>query len=144
MAVSSYLPDVAGGVVVACAFADEASAGAAVDLLRSSGVRHQDLSVVARDGRLARRVAGDRAWTPARNANGLLRRLLPGSRLPAEIRRRYRDALAAGRIVIVAAVDGQPADTIAALFAQAKGDRIEQWWQAPADLFAPPELAGPF
>ena len=127
-----------------CALADEASAGAAIDLLRSSGVRHQDLSVIARDGRLAERVAGDRAWTPARNANGLLRRLLPGSRLPAGLRGRYRDALAAGRIVVVAAVDGQPADTIAALLAQAKGDRIEQWWQAPADLFAPPELAGPF
>lgn len=144
MAVSSYLPDVAGGVVVACAFPDEASAGAAIELLRSSGVRQQDLSVIARSGGLAERVAGDRAWTPGRNANGLLRRLLPGSRLPAELRSRYRDALAAGRIVIVAAVDGQPADTIAALFAQAKGDRIEQWWQAPADLFAPPELAGPF
>lgn len=144
MAVSSYLPGVAGGVVVACAFADEASAGAAIDLLRSSGVRRQDLSVVARNGGLAERVAGDRAWTPGRNANGLLRRLLPGSRLPGELRSRYRDALAAGRIVIVAAVDGQPADTIAALFAQAKGDRIEHWWQAPADLFAPPELAGPF
>ena len=144
MAVSSYLPDVAGGVVVACAFADDASASVAIDLLRSSGVRQQDVSVIAGDRAVAERIAGDRAWTRARNAHGLLRRLLPSSRLPAELRRRYRDALAAGRIVLVAAVDGQPADTIAALFAQAKGDRIEQWWQAPADLFAPPELAGPF
>ncbi|MBI2323832.1 MAG: hypothetical protein HYU87_02560 [Chloroflexi bacterium] len=141
---SSYLPDVAGGVVVACAFADQAAASGAIDLLRSSGVRQQDVSVIARDGGLAERIAGDRAWTPARNANGLLRRLLPGSRLPSELRTRYRDALAAGRIVVVAAVDGQPADTVAALFAQAKGDRIEQWWQTPADLFAPPESGGPF
>jgi len=144
VAVSSYLPDAAGGVVVASAFADEPSAGAAIDLLRSSGVRHQDISVTARDTRVADRAAGDRAWTPSRNANGLLGRLRPGSRLPAPLRRRYAGDLRAGRIVIVVSVDGQPADTIAALFAQAKGDRIEQWWQEPTDLFAPPELAGPF
>lgn len=144
MAVSSYLSDVAGGTVVASAFADEAAAGTAIDLLRASGVRPQDISVIARDASLADRLAGDRAWTPSRNANGLLRRLLPGSRLPSDLRKRYRDAIGAGRIVVVVAVDGQPADTIAALFAQAKGDRIEQWWQAPTDLFAPPHLAGPF
>jgi hypothetical protein len=144
VAVSSYLPETAGGVVVGSSFPDEAAAGAAIDLLRSSGVRHQDISVIARDAKLARRIAGDRAWTPSRSANGLLARLLPGSRLPSALRRRYRDALRAGRVVIVVAADGQPADTIAALFAQAKGERVEQWWQEPAALFAPPELAGPF
>lgn len=144
MAVSSYLPDVAGGMVVACALADEAAAGAALDLLRSSGVRSQDISVVARDRVLAERVAADRAWTPSRGGNGLLGRLLGRPRLPADLRRRYADALGAGRIVVVVAADGQPPDTIAALFAQAKGERVERWWQAPADLFAPPELAGPF
>jgi hypothetical protein len=144
VAVSSYLRETAGGVVVACAFADEAAASSAIDLLRSSGVRHQDVSVIARDGGLAVRIAGDRAWTPARNSNGFLAKLLPGPRLPSDLRRRYGEALRAGRIVVIAAADGQPPDTIAALFAQAKGDRIEQWWQAPADLFAPPELAGPF
>lgn len=144
MAVSSYLPETAGGTVVAAAFRDEAAATAALDLLRASGVRHQDISVVARDGRLADRIAGDRAWTPSRSGNGLLRRLLPGGGLPAPLRRRYGGALRAGSVVFVVAEGGQPADTIAALFAQAKGERIESWWQAPADLFAPPELAGPF
>jgi len=143
VATSSYLPDVAGGMVVACAFADEAAASAALDLLRASGVRSQDISVVARDGALAERLAGDRAWTPSRR-NGLLRRLLPGSRLPTDLRRRYRDAIGAGKVVVIVAADGQPPDTVAALFAQAQGERVEQWWQSPADLFAPPELAGPF
>ena len=143
MAVSSYLPETAGGVVVAAAFADGASAGAAIDLLRSSGVRYQDITVVARDARRAKVIAGDRAWTPSRNAT-LLKRFLPGSSLPGTLRRRYRDALRDGRVVVVVAEGGQPADTIAALFAQANGDRIEQWWQQPADLFAPPHLAGPF
>jgi hypothetical protein len=141
--VSSYLSETAGGVVVGSSFADEAAAGAALDLLRSSGVRSQDISVIARDAKRADRIAADRAWSPSRNASGL-RRLLPGSGLPSDVRRRYRDALRAGRIVVVVAADGQPADTIAALFAQAKGEGIEQWWQAPAALFAPPELAGPF
>ncbi len=144
MATSSYLPDVAGGMVVASAFADEASAGAALDLLRSSGVRHQDISVIARDAALADRIAGDRAWTPSRSDKGPLQRLLPGARLPSQVRGRYGDALRSGEIVVLVAAGGQPPDTIAALFAQADGDRIEQWWQPPADLFAPPDLAGPF
>lgn len=144
MAVSSYLPDVAGGIVVACAFPDEAAAGSGLELLRSSGVRHQDICVVARDAARADRIAGDRAWTPSRSASGLLRRLLGGPRLPSELRRRYGDALRGEGIVVLVAADGQPPDTIAALLAQAKGQRIEQWWQQPADLFAPPELAGPF
>ena len=142
MATSSYLPDVAGGMVVGSTFVDEAAASAAIELLRSSGVRHQDISVLARDGALARRLAGDRAWTPARR-DGPLRRLLPAP-LPSEVKERYRDALRAGKIVILVAADGQPPDTIAALLAQAKADRIQTWWQTPADLFAPPELAGPF
>ena len=142
MATQSYLPDVAGGMVVGSAFADEAAAGAALDLLRSSGVRAQDISVLAREGDLARRIAGDRAWTPSRR-DGILRRLLP-AQLPSEVKQRYRDALGSGKIVILVAADGQPPDTIAALFAQAQADRIQAWWQPPADLFAPPELAGPF
>ena len=142
MATQSYLPDVAGGMVVGSAFADEAVASAALDLLRSSGVRSQDLSVLALDDALARRLAGDRAWTPSRR-DGLLKRLMP-ARLPSQVKERYRDALRSGKIVVLVAADGQPPDTIAALFAQANAERIQTWWQPPADLFAPPELAGPF
>jgi len=65
-------------------------------------------------------------------------------RLPRDVRRRYRAELAAGQVVIVAAAGGQPADTLAALLARAGGRLVDQWWQEPADLFAPPELAGPF
>lgn len=146
MAVSSYLPDVAGGIVVGGAFTDEGAASAAIDLLRSSGVRSQDISVLARDGTRAERMAGDRAWTPSRNANGpaLLRRVLPGGRLPGEVRRRYGQALRSGHVVILVAADGQPPDTISALLAQTNAERVERWWQPPASLFAPPELAGPF
>ncbi len=142
MAVSSYLPDVAGGIVVAASFPDEVAASACLALLASSGVRAQDISVIARDGAIAERLAGDRAWTPARSAKGIAR-FLP-SRLPSELRRRYESAVRDGRIVVIVAADGQPPDTLAALFAQAKGEHVEQWWQPPADLFAPPELAGPF
>lgn len=146
MAVQSYLPDVAGGMVVGGVFEDDAAAAGAIDLLGSSGVRRQDISVVAADARRADRLAGERAWTPSRNANGpaVLRKLLPGRRLPGEVRRRYGDDLSGGRVVILVAADGQPPDTIAALLAQARAARIEQWWQPPAALFAPPELAGPF
>ena len=35
-------------------------------------------------------------------------------------------------------------DTIAALLHQARGEAVEQWWQTPTYIFAPPELAGPF
>lgn len=144
MATSSYLSDVAGGMVVASAFADEASAIAALDLLHSSGVRAQDISVVARDALAAERIAGERAWTPYRKSGGILRRFLPGPRLPAALRQRFGGDLGAGRIVIVAAADGQPPDTLAALFAQARAERTDQWWQLPVGIFAPPELAGPF
>ena len=142
MAVSSYLSDVAGGMVVAASFDDEASASAALDLLAGSGVRPQDTSVVARDARLAARLAGSRAWTPGRDRRGP--RLLRGDGVPRELKRRYADRLRSGAIVIVAAADGQPPDTLAALLAQAKAVDVEQWWQEPAGLFAPPELAGPF
>src|SRR5258708_10321614 len=65
-------------------------------------------------------------------------------RVPRDVRARYRKALAEGNVVIVAAATGQPADTLAALLGQAGGALVDQWWQQPADLFAPPELAGPF
>ena len=142
MAVSSYLPDVAGGTVVASSFPSEVAANGALELLAASGVRPQDISVIARDDALAERLAGKRAWTPRRNTKGLLRML--GGRLPSALCRTHGAAIRDGAVVIVVAADGQPADTIAALFAQAKGDAIDQWWQAPASLFAPPEMGGPF
>ncbi len=129
-------------MVVGASFPDEAPASAALDLLASSGVRAQDISVIARDASVADRVAGQRAWTPARGRG--LRRLLPGNGVPSEVRARYGSATRDGHLVVVVAADGQPADTIAALLAQASGHRIEQWWQPPSSLFAPPELAGPF
>ena len=129
-------------MVVGASFGGREAAAAALDLLASSGVRPQDISVIARDAGLAETLAGQRAWTPARNAKGIAR-LVPRS-LPAELRRRYAPALKNGHVVIVVAADGQPPDTLAALFEQAKGDDTGQWWQTPADLFAPPELAGPF
>jgi hypothetical protein len=145
VAVSSYLSDVAGGPVVAASFADESAAGAALDLLRSSGVRWQDLSVVARDASRALNVAQQRAWSPFRgDGRSSLARLLSGMRLPADLRRRFGDAMRSGRIVVVAAADGQPPDTLAALLTQAGASDVRQWWQPPTALFAPPELAGPF
>lgn len=145
MAVSSYLPDAAGGVVVGGAFAHDATAGAGIDLLGSSGIRSQDISVIASDRRLAERIAGDRAWTPSRNGGGLpVIGWVFGSDLPGQVRRRYGGVLRSGGIVVLVAAGDQPPDTIAALLVQAEADRIEQWWQEPTDLFAPPELAGPF
>jgi hypothetical protein len=145
VAVSSYLPDVAGGMVAAASFADEDAARRAIEILAESDVRPQEISVIARDDAVAARVAGDRAWYPGKGSKGLARllRKLTG-RLPRELRRRYRRELAAGRIVIVAAAGGQPADTLAALLSRAGGSLVDQWWQTPTDLFAPPEAAGPF
>lgn len=147
MSASSYLPDVAGGMVTGGSFADDAAADAAIGLLRGTGVRPQDITVVARDPHRAARLAGDRAWFPGKGWDAglgrIVRRLL-GDRLPREVRARYGPEIDAGRIVVIAAADGQPADTLAALLAQAAGRSIEQWWQPPAKLFAPPELAGPF
>lgn len=145
MAVSSYLPDVAGGMVAAASFVDDAAAQQAIAILADSDVRPQEISVLARDGSRAERIAGERAWYPGKDERGpsrLLHRL--GHRLPREVRQRYRAELAAGRVVIVAAAGGQPADTLAALLTRAGGRLVDQWWQEPADLFAPPELAGPF
>lgn len=145
MAVSSYLPDVAGGMVAAASFADDAAAQQAIAILADSDVRPQEISVIARDASRAERIAGERAWYPGKDERGpsrLLHRL--GHRLPREVRQRYRAELADGRVVIVAAAGGQPADTLAALLTRAGGRLVDQWWQEPADLFAPPELAGPF
>ncbi len=145
MAVSSYLPDVAGGMVAAASFTDESAAQNALEILAGSDVRPQEISVVARDEARAARVAGDRAWYPGKDERGLgklLARLT--HRLPRDVRARYAKELEAGRIVIVAAAGGQPSDTLAALLTRAGGTLVDQWWQAPADLFAPPELAGPF
>ena len=145
MAVSSYLPDVAGGMVAAASFEDDAAAQMAIAILADSDVRPQEISVIARDASRAALIAAERAWYPGKDDRGpsrMLHRL--GRRLPRDVRGRYRAELAAGRIVIVAAAGGQPADTLAALLARAGGRLVDQWWQQPADLFAPPELAGPF
>jgi hypothetical protein len=145
MAVSSYLPDVAGGMVAAASFADDAAAERAIALLAESDVRPQEISVIARDPARAARIAGPRAWFPGKDEHGpakVLHRI--AHRLPKNVRQRYRKELDAGRVVIVAASGGQPADTLAALLSRAGGSLVDQWWQQPADLFAPPELAGPF
>ncbi|HZP96836.1 MAG TPA: hypothetical protein VFC31_10930 [Candidatus Limnocylindria bacterium] len=151
MATTSYLEAVAGGMVTGAAFADDDAAVQAVTLLRESGVREQDITVLATDRERAALIAGDRAWLPFKGWRGLratiakvLGRLIPGSWLPKEIRRRYGRALRAGKVVVVAAAGGQPPDTIAALLEQCRGEAVDQWWQAPSRIFAPPELAGPF
>ena len=145
MAVSSYLPDVAGGLVAAAPFADDDAAVKALELLNASDVLPQELSVIARDPARAARIAGDRAWRPGKGVHGLARLLpRPGGGLPKPLRERYRAQLAAGNVIVVAAAGGQPADTLAALLTRAGGRLVDQWWQAPADLFAPPDLGGPF
>jgi hypothetical protein len=145
VAVSSYLPDVAGGLVAAAAFSDDDAAVKALELLNASDVRPHELSVIARDPARAARIAGEKAWYPAKGAHGLARMLPhPGGGLPKPLRQRYRAELAAGNVVVVAAAGGQPADTLAALLTRAGGRLVDQWWQPPADLFAPPELGGPF
>ena len=151
MATTSYLEAMAGGMVAAAAFDDDDAAVQAVTLLRESGVREQDISVLAADPDRAALIAGDRAWIPFKKWSGIrimlakiIAKLMPGRGLPKEIRKRYGPALRAGKVVVVAAAGGQPPDTIAALFEQARGQSVEQWWQSPCYLFAPPELAGPF
>jgi hypothetical protein len=147
MATTSYLEAVAGGMVAAAAFSDDDAAVQAVTLLRDSGVREQDICVLARNAKRAELVAGGRAWLPGKGWGGLryrLRKLLPGGIIPRDVRRRYASALDEGKLVVVAAADGQPPDTIAALLHQARGEAVNQWWQTPAYIFAPPELAGPF
>lgn len=151
MATTSYLENVAGGMVAGAAFDDDDAAVQAVTLLRASGVREQDITVIAADRQRAALVAGDRAWLPFREWRGmragiakLLARLVPALGLPKEVRRRYARALRSGQVVVVVAAGGQPPDTIAALFTQARGEEVAQWWQSPSRIFAPPELAGPF
>jgi len=143
---ASYLEEVAGGMVSAAAFEDDDAAVSAVQLLRDSGVREQDISVIAKDRRRAELVAGDRAWVPGKGWGGLIARLmrLLNGGIPREVRKRYGKALSSGQIVVVAAAGDQPPDTIAALLRQSRGDRVDEWWQPPTQLFAPPELAGPF
>ena len=145
MAVSSYLPDVAGGMVAAASFDDDGAARQAVETLAASDVRPQEISVIARDGARSARIAGDKAWYPGKDATGLARLLhrLIG-RPPRELGARYAKELRARKVVIVAAAGGQPPDTLAALLSRSGGRLVDQWWQPPADLFAPPELAGPF
>jgi hypothetical protein len=147
MATTSYLDAAAGGMVAAAAFSDDDAAVQAVTLLRESGVREQDICVLARNAKRADLVAGGRAWLPGKGWGGLryrLRKLLPGGIIPRDVRKRYASALDEGKIVVVAAADGQPPDTIAALLPQARGEAVDQWWQTPTYIFAPPELAGPF
>ena len=145
MAVSSYLPDVAGGMVAAASFSDDDAARQAIEILVGSDVLPQEISVITRDDMRSSRIAGDKAWYPGKDVRGLgrlFRRI--GSGLPGDIRRRYGADLAGGGVLVVAAAGGQPADTLAALLTRAGGRLVDQWWQPPADLFAPPELAGPF
>ena len=147
MATTSYLEAVAGGMVTAAAFSDDDAAVQAVTLLRESGVREQDICVLARNAKRADLVAGGRAWLPGKGWGGIryrLRKLLPGGIVPRDVRKRYASALDEGKIVVVAAAGGQPPDTIAALLHQARGEAVDQWWQTPTYIFAPPELAGPF
>lgn len=151
MATASYLEAVAGGMVTGAAFDDDDAAVQAVTLLRESGVREQDITVLAADRERAELIAGDRAWLPFKRWNGMrallakiLAKVVPGGGLPKEVRERYARALRSGQIVVIAAAGGQPPDTIAALFEQARGEAVDQWWQSPTYLFAPPELAGPF
>ncbi len=143
---ASYLEEAAGGMVAAAAFDDDDAAVSAIALLRASGVREQDITVIAKDRRRAELVAGDRAWLPGKGWGGMLSRLvrLRNGGIPRDVRSRYGKALSSGKIVVVAAAGDQPPDTIAALLRQSRGDLIDEWWQAPTQLFAPPELAGPF
>ncbi len=148
MAVSSYLPDVAGGMVAAASFASDDDARQAIEILTASDVLPQEISVITRDDARSSRIAGDKAWFPGKDVRGLVRLFrrirLIGGRLPGDIRRRYGADLSGGGVLVVAAAGGQPADTLAALLTRAGGRLVDQWWQEPADLFAPPELAGPF
>ncbi len=146
MATTSYLQEMAGGMVAAAAFEDDDAAVTAVKLLRESGMQTQDISVIARDRRRAELIAGDRAWLPGKGWGGLIARLqkLINGGVPKDITSRYKKALRSGQIVVVVAAGDQPPDTIAALMRQAGGDLDDMWWQRPTLLFAPPELAGPF
>src|SRR2546428_10000658 len=143
MATASYLEAVAGGMVTGAAFDDDDAAVQAITLLRESGVREQDITVLAADRERAALVAGDRAWVPFKKwgrLRTLLAKLMPGGAVPTEIRQRYGRALKAGKIVVIAAAGGQPSDTIAALLEQSRGEAVAQWWQRPCYIFAAPGL----
>jgi hypothetical protein len=146
VATTSYLQELAGGMVAAAAFEDDDAAVSAVKLLRESGMHEQDISVIARNRRRAELIAGDRAWLPGKRWGGLLARVqtLINGGVPKDITARYKKALRSGQVVVVAAAGDQPPDTIAALLRQAHGSLDDMWWQQPTLLFAPPELAGPF
>lgn len=150
MATQSYLPETSGGVIVAAAFGDDHLAQNAVDALHGSGVRQQDISVLARDRTGAEHIAGDKAWTPARNdPKGRLGKLMgalpmPGRGLPREFGRRYGRAIRGGSTVIAVVAGGQPPDTLEAMLKGAGGVDVASWWSRPVSIFAPPELAGPF
>jgi len=146
VATTSYLQELAGGMVAAAAFDDDDAAVSAITLLRESGMHEQDISVIARDRRRAALIAGDRAWLPGRGWTGMMARLqkLMNGGIPKDVTARYKKALRSGQVVVVAAAGDQPPDTIAALLQQARGDLEDMWWQRPTLLFAPPELAGPF
>src|SRR3989449_11285327 len=113
---ASYLEEVAGGMVAAAAFEDDDAAVSAIKVLRDSGVREQDISIIAKDRRRAELVAGDRAWVPGKGWGGLIARLLRllNGGIPREGRKRYGKALGSGQIVVVAAAGDQPPHTIAA------------------------------
>ncbi|OLC58053.1 MAG: hypothetical protein AUH85_01740 [Chloroflexi bacterium 13_1_40CM_4_68_4] len=141
MAVNSYLPEAAGGLVAAASFDDEAGAIAAVRALHDVGLRWQDVVVLATDGEISRRIAKEAgAYAPRRSR--LTLPVLGG--LPREVRTRYGRVLDTGKIVVIAASDGQPADTLATVLERvAKGSNVAVWWQEPSGIFPPPEEGGP-
>src|SRR5947207_14768665 len=116
MATTSYLQELAGGMVAAAAFENDDAAVSAVRLLRESGVHEQDISVIARDRRRAELIAGDRAWLPGKGWAGLMARLqkvLNGG-VAKDVIARHKNALRPGQIVIVAAAGDQPPDSVRA------------------------------
>jgi hypothetical protein len=139
VAIQSYLPERAGGLVAAGAFASEEAAAAAVRMLRQVGMRWQDIVVLTKDARRAQRVARDNgAWTPRRTG------ILPFSpRIPRSIKRRYGGALSEGGVIVIVAEDGQKSDTLAAVLERAGAVKVMTWWQEPSGLFPPPEMGGP-
>src|SRR2546423_893810 len=115
MATTSYLQELAGGMVAAAAFEDDDAAVKAVQLLRESGVHEQDISVIARARRRAELIGGGGAWLPGKGGGGLMARMqrFINGGLPKDVTSRYKKALRSGQIVVVAASGDQPPDTIA-------------------------------
>ena len=82
MATTSYLEAVAGGMVAGAAFSDDDAAVQAVTLLSQSGVREQDICVLARNAQRAELVAGGRACAAGKGLGRpryRLRKVLPGA-----------------------------------------------------------------